>query len=191
MLSPNCLLGHAEIDVFGQMHSDGGARNFVYGFHSSIVIETAFLLWRIASTCLLMINTSCIISFHKAKFLPSNFRISTLVPDVEAMFVWGEILVDLVFFFQLSLLILDFSVFRCRWTASRSDTTWCNECTCGSVYTKVYYDSRLCAQQTRQRYNTEEERRDATQASMESSRYYFVQQYILNVQEDNNTLSLT
>ena len=36
----------------------------------------------------------------------SNFWISTHVPDVEDMFVWGEILTDLVFFFQLSMLFL-------------------------------------------------------------------------------------
>ena len=145
-------------------------------FHSLVVIKIGILLWRIPSTCFLMINTS-------ASSLPQGKFFVVELSDFNSCFgcwgrvrFWGEILVDLVFFFQLSLLILDFSVFRCRWTASRSDTTWCNECTCGSVYTKVYYDSRLCAQQTRQRYNTEEERRDATQASMERAHYYSVQQ---------------
>ena len=75
-------------------------------FHSSVVIEACFSLWWIASTCLLMINTSYSISFRKAKFLQLNFRISTPVPDVVAMFVWewdcpSLFLSDVGFFFFL------------------------------------------------------------------------------------------
>ena len=48
-----------------------------------------------------MMNASCIISFHKAKFSPSNFWISTLVQDVEAIsFFENEIFTKLVFFFS-------------------------------------------------------------------------------------------
>ena len=153
MLSPNCLLGHAEIDVFGQMHSDGGARNFVYGFHSSIVIETAFLLWRIASTCLLMINTFCIISIHRAKQFPSNFRISTLVPDVEAMFIFGwdscwprPLLSDVGFFF----FPLSSSVLRRRWIAGHSDTTCCGICMEACMRKCIHSELSSYAQQTTQ-----------------------------------------
>ena len=68
--------------------------------HSSVVIEVGFLFCRTASTCLLMIHTSCIISFHKLKFLPSNVWISTLVPNVEAIFVMiNEIFLLTLFFF--------------------------------------------------------------------------------------------
>ena len=40
---------------------------------------------RLACYCR-VINTSCIISFHRAKFFLSNFRICIPVPNVEAMF---------------------------------------------------------------------------------------------------------
>ena len=74
---------------------------------SSNVMETGFSLCRMASTFLLMFNMSCILSFHWAKFLLSNFLISTPVPDVEATFFFeSEIFDDLVF------LISAFSVVR-------------------------------------------------------------------------------
>ena len=55
--------------------------------HSLVVIEVGFSMCRMALTFLLMINISYIISFHEAKFLPLNFWISTLVQNVEAMFL--------------------------------------------------------------------------------------------------------
>ena len=64
--------------------------------HSLVDIVVGFSLCRIALTCLLMINTSYIISFHIAKVLPSNFWISTHVPDIEAiLFFESEIYLTL------------------------------------------------------------------------------------------------
>ena len=86
-------------------------------FHSSIVIKVGFLLWRITSTCLLIINTSCIISFHRAKFLPSNFLILIPVSDVEAMFIsgwdWPDLLLSVVKVLLLSFVYSGFSSRLC------------------------------------------------------------------------------
>ena len=101
-----------------------------------VQVGSSSILCRIDSTCYLIINTSSIISFHKAKFLPSNFRISTLVPDVEDMFLMrNEIFTCLVFSFQLSLLF-----------CSRSDTTyrnWCSICMRKYVGTYLLYSLSL------------------------------------------------
>ena len=110
------------------MHLNGGSCNFLYRFLLLVVIEAWFLLWWIASTCLLMINTFCIISIHRAKQFPSNFRISTLVPDVEDMFIfgwdfyWPRPLLSVlgIFFFHLSSFVLH----HC-WTSGRFDKTCC------------------------------------------------------------------
>ena len=68
--------------------------------HSSCAIGTGVLLCHIASIWCRMINTSCIISFHRTKFLSSNFRISTLVSDAEAMFYRKWDFSDLVLSFS-------------------------------------------------------------------------------------------
>ena len=59
--------------------------------HSTVGISVSLLLWRIASIWRRMINTSCIISFHREIFLPSNFRISTPLQDVQAIILVGVI----------------------------------------------------------------------------------------------------
>ena len=80
--------------------------------HSSDAIADGLLLCRIALIWRRMINISSIISLHRAKFLPLNFRILTHVLDDEAMFFSrNEILTDLIFFFQLPLMFLSFLYF--------------------------------------------------------------------------------
>ena len=69
--------------------------------HSSVVIEAGFSLCRIASTWSQVMSTSYIIPFHRAKFFPSNFRISTLVPDYVTIILLEVHDIDLVFFSQL------------------------------------------------------------------------------------------
>ena len=56
--------------------------------HSSADIEAGFLLYRMASTYLRIISTSCIISFHRAKFLPSNFQTQLLYQMLMPWFFW-------------------------------------------------------------------------------------------------------
>ena len=73
--------------------------------HSSIVIDSGLLLCPIASIWHLMINTSYIISFQRAKILPLNFLISQHVFDVEAI-VLLEVFVVLVISFKFLLLVL-------------------------------------------------------------------------------------
>ena len=76
--------------------------------YSSAAIVVSLLLWRIASIWRLMINNSCVISLHKAKFLSSNFLISQAVPDVEAI-ILIEVLILLVLSFRKLFLFL----YRC------------------------------------------------------------------------------
>ena len=93
-------------------------------FHSSVFIEAGFLLCRIASTYLLMINMSCTISFHKAKFCHWTSGFQLLYRMLKpCSFLRNEIFYWTCFFFLIFLL------FCCRWIASRSDTTcwiWCS-----------------------------------------------------------------
>ena len=98
------LFGHVEVDVLSQMHSDSRPGYLVHGTSFFTVIEVGLVLCLIASTCRRMMTTSCIISFHKAKLLPSNFRISTFVPDFDAIFVGSEICWPCLFFSQFLLL---------------------------------------------------------------------------------------
>ena len=105
-----CLFQHTKVDVFGQMHSDGRSGYFV---QRSIAIEVDLVVCRIASIWSQMMSTSCIISFHKAKFLSSNFGISTLVSYVEAIFYekweifWPCLFLQSIsFFLGLMLLLL-------------------------------------------------------------------------------------
>ena len=94
-------------------------------FPFSIVIDAGFSLWPIASTYLLMISMSCIISFHKAKFLSSNFLILIPVLNVEAIFVsgwgWPGLLLSLVRVLLLSFIFFCFSSPLCN---IHSNTTW-------------------------------------------------------------------
>ena len=69
--------------------------------------------------------------------MPSSFRISTHVPDVEAMLIWGEILDNLVFFVQLSLLFLGFLYFVVIGHQVALIPLCRNGCACGSVFSKV------------------------------------------------------
>ena len=98
--------------------------------HSSVVIIDGLLLCQMASIWRLMIKTSCIISFHKAKILSSNFRISIPVPDVKAMFVsgwdWPDLLLSVV-----KVLLLTF-IFSCFSSPLCSNPLWYHLKTCSA-----------------------------------------------------------
>ena len=77
-----------------------------------------------------MISTSCIISFHKAKFLPLNFLISIPVPNVEPIFIygwgWPSLLLSVV-----KVLLLTF-IFSCFSSPLCSNPLWYHLKTCSA-----------------------------------------------------------
>ena len=93
--------------------------------HSSAVIEAGFSRCQMALTYLHMISTSCTISFHRAKFLSSNFPISQLGSNVEAL-VLMEFLVSMVLSFKdFSSFCIDVAQFQYCSDTSWKQYVWC------------------------------------------------------------------